>query len=207
MNWCHEQGYHGKSETSGCWPFVFMNKMSWAGSIPEVALISRDTNAADTAMKKNKFEWSLTGLKLLPKLGQKKQLTNKGMARNRSHPLTIYQTDTDKIDLIDIMNQSTICIEVRLSEYPSSDKHFQIYNMFLEESRLLTLWQVPWTSGWPLKLALATLRNHSPLHTFSHFSMQVTVPHPQTCMHACMHSGFDPLSWVRGHDKGLVGKQ
>lgn len=51
VQWCHELGYHRESKTSGSWPFVFMIKMFWAGSIPKVALIK---NTADTIENKIK---------------------------------------------------------------------------------------------------------------------------------------------------------
>lgn len=121
---------------------------------------------------------------------RKTTVTNKSMVR------ICYQTDTDKMDLIDIINQSTVWIGVRLAEYHSSDKHFQTYNLFLEESRLLTLLQAPWTSGSPLKLAIATVRNHSLVNffTFQH----VTVPHPQTRMHTQWFQPFvmSKRAWI-----------
>ncbi len=54
VQWCHEPGYHRKSESSGSWPFVFKSKMSQAVGIPEVALIKWDMNTADTIVNKNK---------------------------------------------------------------------------------------------------------------------------------------------------------
>lgn len=54
VHWCHEAGYHRKSERGGSWPFAFMNTMSRAGGVPSVALISGDTNTADAVVKKNK---------------------------------------------------------------------------------------------------------------------------------------------------------
>ena len=54
VDWCHEPGYHRKSETGGSWPFVFMNKMFRAGRIPKASLISWDTNTTGTTKEKNK---------------------------------------------------------------------------------------------------------------------------------------------------------
>lgn len=117
---------------------------------------------------------------------RKTTATDKSMVRNRSHPLTCHQTDMDKTDSTGIMNQSTVWIEVRFSEYPSSDKHFQIYDLFLEESRLFNLWRAPWTSGLPLKSALATLRNYFPVNFFTFQHASHLAPPPD--MHACTHA-------------------